>query len=913
MSKGPSPTRKNRSVFSSPRPEKGLERLQKLQGNLFVQLTLFLAFVLSAVAVMTAGFNVREIALDATQIGTPTLRAVTASRDFTYVEKDAARTEARRDSVARSVPSVYDWREGLGETLRDDIRRAFSSMRTSIAARLREEALLNKPSPAPPGDESAPAVAMSDTEVIATADPERVITLARELRQEHFTPHFPAPLNDPDFERFARHGFSPRLENALSMLVHDIMGNLIVPSSRVIEEERERGIYLRRMRDDKVLIEYHVTDLRGRLTGREAIPGMLRELVQQRDLLSDSPRLRATVVNVINHAARPNTTYNEAMTLEKREAARRAVEDVVLREDFRKGQVIVDEGQLVTARHVRIYQRMVEEDELWNATQLIAGLILFTLILFVTFYLFGHHNISEFKLTPRDIGFMGVTMLLFLLTARLGKAMSYAIAEQMTSVPAEAWLFLIPVAGAGMLVRLILRSEHTIIFSIVYALLVGLIMDELLFYSSFTLIGCLVGAGFVRQINHRLGLIWSGLLIGGVNALVMMGYLLTQGELFQAETLGMLTLAFTGGIASGFFVHTILPVFEWSFGYTTDIKLLELANLNNPLMRELILRAPGSYHHSMMVGSLCEAAAEEIGCNSLLARVGAYYHDIGKARNPGYFAENQKYGENPHDKLKPNMSALIIKAHVKDGVEMARQHRLPREIIAFIEQHHGTSLISYFYHKAKQLEDPDIPEVDEKDYRYPGPKPQTRETAICLLADGIEAASRAMPNKSPARLKGLVQTMINRAFTDGQLDECDLTLKDLNLIAAAFTRILTGIYHHRPEYPDQKKGKDSGKAKDSGVKPSSQSQRDGDDARRASKGRASRARGAGASSGERKTPATQDDRSNGQAANSSDARGHDDDHRGPDEGSGDDAPNASSADGGPPEEGRAPLPRLGSP
>jgi putative nucleotidyltransferase with HDIG domain len=264
-------------------------------------------------------------------------------------------------------------------------------------------------------------------------------------------------------------------------------------------------------------------------------------------------------------------------------------------------------------------------------------------------------------------------------------------------------------------------------------------------------------------------------------------------------------MGLAGGIASGIVVSAVLPIVEAVFGYTTDIKLLELANLNHPGLRELIIRAPGSYHHSMMVGSLCEAAAEAVGGNPLLARVGSYYHDIGKAKNPHYFAENQKLGVNPHDKLKPNMSALVIKAHVKDGIEMARQYRLPGVIQDFIAQHHGTSLIAYFYHKAKSLEDPEIQGVDEKDYRYPGPKPQSRETAICLLADGIEAASRAMPEPTPAKLKGLVQKMINKAFTDGQLDECELTLKDLNLIALAFNRILAGIYHHRPEYPSDKK------------------------------------------------------------------------------------------------------------
>jgi putative nucleotidyltransferase with HDIG domain len=371
--------------------------------------------------------------------------------------------------------------------------------------------------------------------------------------------------------------------------------------------------------------------------------------------------------------------------------------------------------------------------------------------------------------------------------------------------------------------------------------------------------------------------------------------------LFTAQAPIMLLLGFCGGIASGFVVSSILPVFEAGFAYTTDIKLLELANLNHPLLRELILRSPGSYHHSMMVGSLCEAAAEEIGCNSLLARVGAYYHDIGKSKNPGYFAENQKFGENPHDKLKPNMSALIIKAHVKDGIEMARQQRLPKEIIAFIEQHHGTSLISYFYHRAKQLEDPNIPEVNEKDYRYPGPKPQMRETAICLLADGIEAASRSMKVKSPDKLKGLVQTMINRAFTDGQLDECDLTLKDLNAIADAFTRILTGIYHHRPEYPGgKKKETTSTTTKETpAVQEPNRPQRNTGEV-------------AGKESGER--PAVKPGRPTKQtpAVKTDKEEKKTDGDRDPDPGNGDEPPEASEDPRDPPEEGRASLPRLGS-
>ena len=478
----------------------------------------------------------------------------------------------------------------------------------------------------------------------------------------------------------------------------------------------------------------------------------------------------------------------------------------------RKGQVIVDRGHLITTRHLRILQQMEAEQEILSRSQVIAGIVIFCLLLLVTMFLFGRRNIRKFRPQPRDIVFMAATMIILLLITKAGILLSRAVVEQVTFVPIQAWYYAVPVAAAGMLIRLVLNSEHAIVFTVLFAVLVGLMADHSLFFMTYAAVGGLVGAGAVKTVKNRMGLIWSGVTVASVNVVAVLGFLLMEGELLQVDAissllqaLAFMALAVTGGIFAGFLVSIMLPLSESVFGYTTDIKLLELSNLNHPALRELILRSPGSYHHSMMVGSLCEAAAEAVGANPLLCRVGSYYHDIGKAKNPQYFAENQKLGENPHDRLKPNISALVIKAHVKDGLEMAKQYRLPEVIHDFIAQHHGTSLIRYFYHKAKQLEDPDIPEVVEADYRYPGPKPQSRETAICLLADGIEAASRAMPDPTSARLKGLVQKMINLAFTDGQLDECELTLKDLNQIADAFHRILTGIYHHRPEYPGEKR------------------------------------------------------------------------------------------------------------
>ena len=248
-------------------------------------------------------------------------------------------------------------------------------------------------------------------------------------------------------------------------------------------------------------------------------------------------------------------------------------------------------------------------------------------------------------------------------------------------------------------------------------------------------------------------------------------------------------------------VLTLTPLVEAGFGYASDLKLLELANLNHPALKELVLQAPGTYHHSIIMGSLVESAAEAIGANPLLARSCAYYHDIGKGRNPAYFGENQK-GDNPHDQLAPPMSAAIIKRHVAEGLEMASEYKLPRLVADAIPQHHGTRLVGYFFHKAqKEHEGRDDSEPDDESFRYPGPKPQFREAALVMIADACEAASRSLADPGTDKLRAMVQRMINVIFSEGQLDECDLTLKDLNRIAESFTRTLEGIYHARPSYP----------------------------------------------------------------------------------------------------------------
>jgi hypothetical protein len=310
-----------------------------------------------------------------------------------------------------------------------------------------------------------------------------------------------------------------------------------------------------------------------------------------------------------------------------------------------------------------------------------------------------------------------------------------------------------------------------------------------------------MAAYWLRDCRERKAFIKAGAKLSLLNVALVTALAVYSAQLVWTKILWDWAFAFMGGIGAGVVTAGLVPLVEIAFDYTTDIKLLELAHLDRPILRRLMIEAPGSYHHSVIVGSMVEAAASEIGANSLLAKACGYYHDIGKLKKPLYFIENQRNGKNKHDKLEPSMSSLILISHVKHGVEIAKENKLGHAIIDVIQQHHGSRLITYFYEKAKQRKREGAVKID--DYRYPGPRPQTREIALVMLADVIEATSRTLSNPTPSRIQGLVQNIINEIFADGQFDDCELTLKDLHLIAKSFNKILNGIYHHRIEYPEK--------------------------------------------------------------------------------------------------------------
>jgi len=408
---------------------------------------------------------------------------------------------------------------------------------------------------------------------------------------------------------------------------------------------------------------------------------------------------------------------------------------------------------------------------------------------------------------------MGLTGFSILVIMRLMIVILPAIREALfPHVPMVALNYIIPVAGGVMLVRMVLSAEITLVFAVIMSMLAALFVQTDLQFTSYVLLSSLAGMIAIANVDRRTLIIRAGLLTGIANIVIALGIrlmgMVTVTEAVSATgLLWCATFAFLGGLSAAVFVMITVPIIESVMNYTTDIKLLELANLNHPLLRELIVTAPGTYHHAHLVGILGEAAAESIGANALLVRVGAYYHDIGKMRKPQYFIENARNTESRHDKLTPHMSALIVQAHVKEGIDMAKAARLPKVITDMIPQHHGTRMISFFYEKAKELEDPERQRIDPKDFRYPGPKPQTREAAILMLSDVAEAKVRALKEKSPARIEQTVRKIIDDVFREAQLDECELTLKDLDEIHKAFVRILLGIYHQRIEYPDKERDK----------------------------------------------------------------------------------------------------------
>lgn len=503
------------------------------------------------------------------------------------------------------------------------------------------------------------------------------------------------------------------------------------------------------------------------------------ETLVEEQLITPSVQTQEAIVHLINDAVQVNQIPSFEKTQKAKQEAMAAVQPVMT--IIPKGAAVVRAGELVTDDQIKILQELGLYKPRLSAVRVLGICLLVLICLSVLFgYLFRYRQ--DLTKTSRYLSVLGVVMVLVAATCRL--LMEYSI-------------FLTPVAVASILVTTLMDRRMGLLVTGIMALLVGVMSDSLPVCAVSFLTGS-VGVLALSRVDSRSQMIRATLLVGLANFLGVLAFALTEGvaPTTMAEMAGW---GLFNGLISGWIAVGSLPMFENFFGITTHFRLLDLSNMNEPLLRKLTLEAPGTYQHSMMVANLSEQAARAIDADALLCRVGAYYHDIGKIKRPRFFIENQMGLENPHDKLAPSLSTRIIHSHVKDGIEMAKEAGLPDVLVDFITQHHGTSLVGYFYHQAcARSSEP----VFEEDFRYPGPRPQTRETAILMLCDGLEAAARTLSHPTPDKLCELVEKMVKHNLDDGQLDDSGLSLKDIQIIKDTLSKALQNIYHSRIEYPD---------------------------------------------------------------------------------------------------------------
>jgi len=516
-------------------------------------------------------------------------------------------------------------------------------------------------------------------------------------------------------------------------------------------------------------------------------------LQKARDLASEeliSYNLDRALEDTLKSIVYSQIKANFFIDTEKMEESIKEAQKNVQKEIIKKNQIIVKEGEPVTAKQIEV----LTELGLLNTgltkgyiASIISLAILVALILFIEYSYLFREKPDIFKNTKLIILISSINIITLMLSVGLNIISPY----------------LIPVACGAILMSILIDYRTSLVINLLNLVFVSIVVSFNPAVIVLSIIGVVLGSIAVKKVQQRNDIIFSTIYITIVlSILILLIGMILSNDL--KENIIQAGYTIIGVLVSGILSVGLLPFFESIFDVVTNIKLLELSNPNQPLMKKLLMEAPGTYHHSMMVANLAEAATEAVGGNPVISRVGAYYHDIGKTKRPYFFGENQLGKENPHDKITPNLSALIILSHTKDGIEMAKEHNIPKIIQDIIVQHHGTTLVKYFYYKLKNSsENPD--EVKEEDFRYSGPIPNFKESGILMLADSVEASVRSIPEPTKDKIEEMVNNIINDKIKSNQLIDCDLTLKDIEVIRQSFLKTLDGIYHHRIEYPTEKK------------------------------------------------------------------------------------------------------------
>jgi putative nucleotidyltransferase with HDIG domain len=664
---------------------------------------------------------------------------------------DIVETERRRNAARQATRPVFNFDSTRGESSARSFRAAWENLRSQAESRTPVKALTWR------GEGGAGVARAIAAHNFNDDDLSRLAALTREVGDRYI-------YDDAEADRLN--------QEIVLVDVRNPAGQMIMPAPRT----RMLSLSAARLELELKILDF---------------PGWSQEQ-------------RTALIAAVLPLIRPSVVLDQTATATAREAEANKIQPVAI--SLKRNQVIAREGDTVTPAMLAQLDAMKTTGHAGRPWHNLLGLLIIVFAVYWAVWKFTEHRSTASVLSlskTRAFALVGSAIVVETGLMRVGFTLSDSVANGMKTAPFNDptfWNFAIPFAAASLLVVMLVDTQLAFLTGIVTALFAGMLAPTGIQQSLYAMISCAAAVYGIGRYRERQSVTLAGLFVGIVNS-VMAIALIAYAE--QPFTLNTILLAggcgFAGGLLTAIFAAGGLPINESLFGVLTDVKLLELSNADLPVLGQLALRAPGTNQHSHAVGQLAEDACRAVGANPLLARIGALYHDIGKVAAPEYFVENQQ-GENPHDHMRPSQSARIITSHVTYGIKLAKEINLPKKIADFIPQHHGTRTLHFFLRKAQSLAKPGEV-IDEKDFRYPGPKPQFKEAAIMMLADSCEAAARSLARPDPENIRAIVLKIVDAVISDGQLDECDLTLQEITTIREAMISALTAIYHARIDYP----------------------------------------------------------------------------------------------------------------
>jgi putative nucleotidyltransferase with HDIG domain len=749
------------------------EQKKKIQVGRIINSPVFYLILFSAIiSFLISFFPTRPLPL--IQVGEIATKDLVSPIELTV--EDAQATEKRKSQAEEAIPPVYFYNQKIISSTQEKIKEFFETGQTLIS--------------------SNPSIS------------------AREI-EKNISENLGIDLDENTLNSLIKLRFSTELQQLLSDVLTPILSQEIILSRSLLTHgEMEKGLLVIRGKEEKLVK-----------------PGEIMELKEARNLLVseinalDLPLRTKNILKALGPTfLAPTINYDQNETDIRRLRARNSVEPVSY--TIKKGKIIIRKGDEATAETIKqilLINQKIKSQPHW-LINFFGLLVLYSIILFFIWQFIIYSVREENKLL--FLVMIGLTLLISFLAYKASLFIAEALgsSSSIISLEKESLVYAFPFQLGTFLFAFLTTTELSIVYTVINSLLAAYLLNGDYFLLLFVLLGGLaVIYGIKVYISSaRSAILKTGLLVLSPFQviLVIIIHLIQQsfGNFSSLST--EIFSGLIGGWLSAAVAYVLMPAYEVSFGFLTPTKLNELTNSDRQIFRQMALEAPGTYHHSLIVSALAEKAAEEIKADSFLVKAGGLYHDIGKLKRPEYFSENQNPGYDLHRELTPSLSTLVIINHVKDGVDMAKKLKLPRRIIEIIAQHHGTSVVRYFFQKAQEKYDPELHKIEEEDYRYPGPTPKSKEAGLILLADSVEAAARSLKSPTKQNLKRVIIEIFNAHLQDGQLDDCGFSLKDLRIIANSFLATLYAIYHPRPSYPgfdfEKKEEKKEGNKKSNG-------------------------------------------------------------------------------------------------